>query len=360
MKIIFSGGGTLGPVTPLLAIAEAVKPESVSAEFVWIGTQDGPERALVTAAGMGFVTIPAGKLRRYFSLLNFVDVFKIVWAFFLSLAILWRERPDACVSAGGFVSVPVHWAAWCLGIPTWIHQQDIEIGLANRLMVPVAALVTTALESQVAAFPKYKTVWLGNPVRKAVREGNAARARELFHLQPHMPVLFATGGGTGSQRVNEMIVEAVQHLQQHCEIVHLSGKERPKEAAEYAAKIFNHYHAYQFFTDEMKDAYAVAAIVVSRGGFGTLTELAALRKPAILIPKPGHQEQNVAFLAEAGAAILLDERTTNGYHLAGIIRELLADTKRREEMGEKLHALLPPAESKQLVSMMRRLVRQWR
>jgi UDP-N-acetylglucosamine--N-acetylmuramyl-(pentapeptide) pyrophosphoryl-undecaprenol N-acetylglucosamine transferase len=354
IKIVFSGGGTLGPVTPLLAIANAVQKKYPDAAFSWLGTNFGPERMLVEEHHIRFTSIPAGKLRRYFSVFNFFDLFNVAFAFFISLAYLWKENPDVCVSAGGFVSVPVHMAAWCLGISTWIHQQDVDIGFANRLMTPYATLITTALEEQVTRFPKGKTRWLGNPVRSDIFAGSTIVARQIFSLNTNLPVVFATGGGTGSLRVNQMVVEAVQHLQGVCEIIHLSGKERPVDAVNYAAKIFPHYHAYQFFTDEMKEAYAVASIVVSRGGFGTLTEVAALKKAAILIPKPGHQEANVGFLSHGGAAILLDERTTSGYHLATIIKTLLLQNEAREEMGERLHGILPPAKESDLVAIIER------
>ena len=170
MKILFSGGGTLGPVTPLLAIQEMIKKEH-DAKFVWVGTKKGPEKALVQKEGIGFLSIYSGKLRRYLSFYNVIDIFKILIGFFQSLKIMWKEDPDLCISAGGYISVPVHWAAWLSGTSTWVHQQDVAIGLANRLMAPFAKIVTTALEENASGFSKKKTVWLGNPVRQEILRG---------------------------------------------------------------------------------------------------------------------------------------------------------------------------------------------
>lgn len=357
MKILFSGGGTLGPVTPLIAIYEVLKEEHKSNQFLWVGTHDGPEKDLVEQQGIRFVTISSGKIRRYLSLWNIVDIFKIIAGFFQSMKLLWRERPDVCISAGGFVSVPMHWAAWLLGIPTWIHQQDFNMGLANYLMKGVATQITTALESQLHYFSKRKTQWIGNPVRKEIVEGHRVAAFEKFGLDKDVPVVFVTGGGTGSLRVNQLTVEALPSLIDHCQIIHLSGKDRPQELVQHSAELFPvHYHVYQFFTREMKDAYAAADIVVSRGGFGTLTEIAALGKVAIIIPKPGHQVENVLFLESKGAVLYVNEKTADGNYLAKIIRQLLEDTILQRQLSNNLRKLLPPAKDKEILEIYHRLV----
>jgi UDP-N-acetylglucosamine--N-acetylmuramyl-(pentapeptide) pyrophosphoryl-undecaprenol N-acetylglucosamine transferase len=354
MKIIFSGGGTLGPVTPLLAIKEIIAQEYPDAKFVWVGTVHGPERELVEKAGIEFRTIASGKLRRYFSFLNFFDLFRFVIGFFQSLKFIWKQNPDVCISAGGFVSVPLHYAAALLGTPTWIHQQDVKVGLANRLMSSCARLITTATREEKSEFPARKTVWLGNPVRKDILRGEKEKAKKIFGLSGTLPVVFVTGGGTGSAMVNQMVVEALPHLEGVCEIIHLSGKERPHDLTERAAKHSKLYHTYEFFTDEMKHAYAGAHLIVSRGGFGSLTELAALQKAAIVIPKPGHQEENVAFLKHANAVVMLDERNDSGLALAKLIRELLAHPERLKELGITLHEVLPPASEELVLELFRK------
>lgn len=358
MKIILSGGYTLGPVTPLLAVYDILKEKYPQAEFLWLGTKNGPERALVEEQGIKFSVLPTGKFRRYLSLWNFVDIAMIIWGFFKSLKIMWRESPDLCISAGGFVSVPVHWSAWLFGIPAWIHQQDVKVGLANRLMAPFAKVITTALEKNLKDFPARKTVWLGNPVRQEILAGLKDSALKRFNLRPDLPVIFAMGGGTGSMRINQLIVQSIQHLKGFCQVIHLSGKERPQELVERALGLFSDfYQVHKFFTEEMKDAYAVASIVISRGGFGSLSEIAALGKPAIIIPKPGHQEENVRFLAEAGAVILVDERTADGNYLAKVIKELLADSIKQKQLAVQLKKVMPVAKEEKILEIIDKLIK---
>lgn len=351
MKIIFSGGGTLGPVTPLLSMYNTVKKHR-DIDALWIGTQKGPERSLIEQHGIPFQTISAGKLRRYLSIWNVVDILRLGIGFFQSCYLIWKENPDICISAGGFVSVPLHWAAWFFGVPTWIHQQDVRVGLANKLMSPVARMITTALDANTKDFPKGKVHWLGNPVREELLHGKKSEAKKRFGITSDLPVIFATGGGTGSMRVNQLIVEAVQHLEGHASIIHLSGKERPQELVERAQKHFSFYQVHQFFTDEMADAYAIADVVISRGGFGTLSELAALEKCAVIVPKPGHQIENVSFLEQAGAVELVNEQTSNGYALAQKLKSLLADDTKRAEMGDRLNELLPRAEEDHILKVL--------
>ncbi len=356
--IIYSGGGTLGPVTPLLAIHETLIglfPHGY--EPHWFGTKKGIERELVAEYGIPYTALTAGKLRRYLSFWNIFDLAKLVIGFFQSVALLLKLNPELCISAGGYVSVPLHWAAWWLGIPTWIHQQDVQISLANRLMKMPARRITTVLEAQVSLFPKLKTSWLGNPVREEITAGSQARAAELFNLKPGLPVVLVTGGGTGSQRLNQLMAEAVPSLKGWCQIIHLTGKERSQEMALHAQNIFGeYYHVRDFLTKEMKDAYAAATIVVCRGGFGTLSELAALKKCTVVIPKPGHQEENVKFFADKGAIRFVDENRADGNYLARLIKELLANKDERQQLARNLHALLPPAEPEKIAEIVEGII----
>lgn len=355
MKILFSGGGTLGPVTPLLAIHETVKNTYPDCQFLWVGTKRGPERELVEQQGIRFLTLSSGKFRRYLSIWNVIDIVRIFIAWFQALKLLWKENPNLCISAGGFISAPIHWAAWLWGIPTWIHQQDISIGLANKLMARFARVITTSLKIHLDYFPKRKTQWLGNPVRAEIMKGSKPEALKLFKLDPKLPVIFATGGGTGSLRVNQLIIEAIPQLSGICQVIHLSGKDRPQELVERTVTLFSdYYQVYQFFTNEMAQAYAIADIVISRGGFGTISECAALSKPAIIIPKPGHQVQNVKFFESAEAVIHVNELTADGNYVAKIIKELLADKIRCLRLGKNLNKLLPRAEDAEILGIIRK------
>ncbi|OGH86601.1 MAG: hypothetical protein A2493_02915 [Candidatus Magasanikbacteria bacterium RIFOXYC12_FULL_33_11] len=358
MKVLFSGGGTLGPVTPLLAIKDVIDKAHKGSEFFWIGTKTGPEKDFLgKSSNLKFFAITSGKFRRYFSLFNILDIFKIFIGFFQAFAILWKTNPDLCISAGGFVSVPVHMAAWFLGIPTWIHQQDIKVGLSDKLMAPFAKKITTAVEKNIELFSAKKTLWLGNPVRKEIFEGNKENARKLFHLKKDLPVIFATGGGTGSLRVNQLVVEAAGHLSGVAQIIHLTGKERSQELAQRAEKMLEDYQVHKFFTTEMKEAYAISDIIVSRGGFGTISEISALGKVAVIIPKPGHQVSNVKFLEENHAAVFVNEVTSDGLYLAKVLRSLLEDKDRIKMLSQNLKKLLPPATEDDIISLVEKLVK---
>lgn len=358
--IIFSGGGTLGPVTPLLAIHETlIGVFEEGYEPHWFGTRKGVERALVAEYGIPYTKLTAGKLRRYMSFWNILDLAKLVIGFFQSVGLLLKYNPELCISAGGYVSVPLHWAAWFLGIPTWIHQQDVQVSLANRLMKVPASRITTVLEAQVPLFPKKKTSWLGNPIREEIISGSQARAAQLFNLTPGLPVVLVTGGGTGSQRLNHLIAEAVPALEGFCQIIHLTGKERSQEMALRAQNIFGkYYHVQDFLTSEMKDVYAAATLVICRGGFGTLSELAALKKAAVVVPKPGHQEENVKFFADKGAIRFVDETRADGNFMARLIKELLANREERTELARNLHALLPPTEPERIAEIVEDILKK--
>ncbi len=338
-RILFTGGGTLGPVTPLLAVAEAVRVHVPDAELSWIGTMTGPERALVESAGIPFFVVRSGKLRRYFSLRNISDIFNIKIGFFQSLRLLRRLRPDAVISAGGFVAVPVIWAAWFLRIPVHIHAQDIRPGLANLLSLPVARSVSVAFAPSLKDFERHRPVLTGNPVRRTVLSGSRDTARELFGLEHDVPTLLVLGGGTGAAGLNALVRAATPELGVSMQVLHITGKGKGDTT-------FSHprYHAVEFLTDAMAHAYAAADLVVTRAGIGTLSELAALAKPAVIVPMPrSHQEENAAHFSAAGAAITLDEITVTPASFAETVLALHADAARLQELRSGMQALAAPA-----------------
>jgi len=355
MKIILSGGGTLGPVTPLLALREIYLNVHPETQFIWVGTKFGPERVLIEKSGCQFFTITSGKYRRYFSLWNFFDIFKIIVAFFQSLFLILNEKPDLLISAGGFVSVPLHWAGWMLGVPEMIHQQDRVPGFANKLMAAGADKITVTLKDSLQFFSKRKSELLGNPARNLGGIDKIA-GRLFFKFNPTDQVIFVLGGGTGSLKLNQMLIEALPHWPKNWQVIHLVGKERPKELAERAVSVFPNYHVFEFFTEEMKYAYAAADVVVARAGFGTLTELAALKKAAILLPKSGHQEENAKFFERAGGAVVLNEEADSGLKLAKVVADLVNDPPICARIGDILHSTLLIADPKRVVEIIDELI----
>lgn len=351
MTILFSGGGTLGSVTPLIAMKEMIARAYPDARFLWIGTRTGPEQAFVERAGIPFVSISSGKFRRYLSWWNITDFFYMTAGFFQSLVLLKKYTSVLCISAGGYVSVPVHAAAALQGIPTWIHQQDVTVGLANKVMARWSHVITSALEKNTGDFGSRSVVWIGNPIRRGILGGSKEAAIARFGLRADLPIVFATGGGAGSFRLNQLVVEAVQYLHEACQIVHISGGERGIGVVERAKELFPTYHVYDVLGDEMADIYAGADLVIARGGFGTLSELSALGKAAIIIPKGGHQEENAKFLEEAGAIVSLHEFTTNGQDLSKRVLELLGDPAKRSSMAAALQSVLPSARDEDVLNM---------
>lgn len=337
MRIVCAGGGTLGSVTPLLAVVEELRATN-PIEVDWFGTATGPERTLVEAAGGRFHTIPAGKLRRYASARNATDVLRLGGGLAQALWWLAHNSVEVVLTAGGFVAVPVAWAAWFRGVPVFVHQQDVVPGLANKLMVPFARRVTVALECSLKDYPAAKTVCTGNPVRAAFIHPPAPEAaRRALGLSPELATVVVLGGGTGAQFLNDLVVPALPRLTAHAQVLHISGPQRSA-----AQPPQPRYHQLAFTTDTLT-VLAAADVVVTRAGMGTLTELAALRRPAIVVPIPdSHQEANARLVAEASAAVVLPQAGLTPEQLLGTVEQLLNDAASRERFGAALARLLPP------------------
>ena len=356
-KIIFSGGGTLGSVTPLLGLAAILQTEYPEAEIVWVGTAKGPERTVIEAAGYRFLVLPVAKLRRYWSWRNVGDFGNGLLAFWRANKILWQEQPRLCLSAGAYVSVPLHWAAWFHGVPTWIHQLDVQPGLANRLMARTARLITVSLPQSIQFFSRRKTVSIGNFTRPDIGKNSAATGRAFWQITDTDPVVLVLGGGTGAERVNELITAAAPHVLPQAHIIHSLGAERSAALAQsIAAQYPGRYRAIPFLGASLTQAYAAADLVVTRGGFGTLTELAALSKAAIVIPKSGHQQANVRYFVDKKAVIAVDERLTDGDHLAQVIRHLLQQPGLRTQLGAHLHVAAPSADPTRVLALAARFL----
>jgi UDP-N-acetylglucosamine--N-acetylmuramyl-(pentapeptide) pyrophosphoryl-undecaprenol N-acetylglucosamine transferase len=329
MMILFSGGGTLGSVSPLLAVADRLRADGHQLAFV--GTAGGPERAVVEAAGISFSSLTAPKLRRYFSFRHLLIPFELGFGLCQAARLLRRLKPAVIVSAGGFVSVPLVWVGRWRRIPAVVHQQDLEPGLANRLMAKAAARITVAFEESRAGFARFaeKVVWTGNPVRSLTPTTTTLSIDSAF------PTVFVTGGGTGAQAINALVTPA---LCERANVIHLTGRGR-------AVHDFTHprYLAREFLGAEMAEAFAKADLVVARAGLGTISELAALGKAAMIIPMPdSHQQRNADLLARHQAAVVVDQATLTPENFTAQVLALLADRGRRAALGQAIHALAQP------------------
>ncbi len=359
MRIILSGGGTGGSVTPLLAVAEELEKQKPGIEFLFIGTRQGiPEKKLVEGQDIPYQSIFSGKLRRYLNWRNMIDPFFIIFGLIQSFFIILKFKPQAILSAGGFVAVPLSWAGWFLRVPIFIHQQDMIPGLANKLMAPMARKITVSFEKSLADFKINKTVLTGNPVRHWILAGNKLRAIKKFNLEHNLPTILILGGGTGAQKINQLIEEIKAQLTKSCQIIHCTGIE-PTSNNNQALKVNSRYHSYKFLKKAMTDAYAIADVVISRAGMGVLTELSFLAKPTILIPIPdSHQEFNAQYFAKEKAVVLFDQKNLTAQLLQEKIYQLIASTDQRSVLSLNMSKLVYPKAAQKIADLVLTLIKK--
>ena len=339
MRILLAGGGSGGSATPLLAVAQELRDRDRVAAMLYVGTRTGPETLLAAREGIPYVDVAAGKLRRYWSIQNLTDPLRVARGLAESLALVRRFRPDVAIGAGGFASVPPLSAAALLRVPVLIHQQDVIPGLANRLLAPIARRITVALPQTMGRFPTGRTFLRGNPVRPSVLTGDSKRGFGRLGLLPTVPLLLVTGGGTGALELNRLVAAAAPDLVGSCQILHLTGKGRGVAVPE----LGHRYRQREFLVEEMPDALAAASLVLSRAGMSTLSELAALGKPTVVVPMPrSHQVANAVAFAEQGAALVLDQPSLTPERLVRTVRELLDDGARREGLARAIAGVMPP------------------
>ncbi|MBU1916413.1 UDP-N-acetylglucosamine--N-acetylmuramyl-(pentapeptide) pyrophosphoryl-undecaprenol N-acetylglucosamine transferase, partial [Patescibacteria group bacterium] len=337
----------LGSVTPLLAVAEGIHDRRPTAEFLWIGTKDGPERRLIEGAGLKFIAITSGRWRRFITWRNLLTPFFVLRGLIEAFIILCRFWPDIVISAGGFVAVPVIWSAWLLHIPIHIHQMDWQPGLANKLSAPLAKTISVTFEKSKSDFDPRRVTVIGNPVRRFLFAGSAVIARENFGLRKETPTILVLGGGTGATALNQLVIETMLMLGDRVQFLHITGSGKSIEVPQAP----NTYHQFSFLNKEIALAYAAADLVVSRAGMGTLTELAALGLPAIIVPIPGsHQEANAEFFVQCGAAKMFDERQP-ATSLSDLIQSLLADQNQLQRMSAAMLKINDPQAAQRLVDL---------
>ena len=338
MRILLAGGGSGGSATPILAVASELRALVPDVELLYVGTHGGPEADLAAEERIPYVGVATGKLRRYWDAQNFMDVGRVVRGVGESLGHVQRFKPDVACGAGGFASVPPLAAAGLRRVPVLIHQQDVVPGLANRLLVPFARRITVALPETVRAFPRGRTSLRGNPVRGRILAGDADEGFRRLGLDPGVPLVLVTGGGTGALGLNRIVVAAAPQLAQCAQVLHLTGRGRGVETGDLGPR----YRQREFLVEEMPDVLAAASVVVSRAGMGTLSELAALGKAALVIPMPGsHQEANARAFARGGGTLVFDQDRVSPELLASTVRDLLDDDARRDALGAAIKHVMP-------------------
>lgn len=357
-KFILTGGGTMGSVTPLLAVAEELKKREAAAEFLWIGIKNGPEKKVVELSGIKFMSVPAGKLRRYFSGWNFLIPFLLTAGFFKALWLIFKFKPQMILSAGGFVAVPVIWSGWILRVPSLVHQEDLRPGLANKLTARFAKIITVTFSESLKHFPR--AVVAGNPVRSEIFSGNKERAAENFNLEKDLPTIFILGGGTGAMGLNKIIVASVFELTKFCQVIHMTGgrvDESLKLKMENIKRETARYHSVDFLTKDLPDVFAAADLVISRAGMATLTELAVLGKPTVIVPiSGGHQEDNAYYFKKQNAVVLWDEKNLTPENFSAAVQELLNNKVELENLSRNIKGVMPVSAAQKITDEILKVV----
>lgn len=277
-RIVLTGGGTAGHVTPNIALLPRLK--EMDYEIHYIGSYDGIEKKLIEELNIPYYGISSGKLRRYFDMKNFTDPFRVVKGYAQATALLRKLKPDVVFSKGGFVAVPVVLAAKHCHIPVIIHESDMTPGLANKLAMPSASKVCCNFPETLEYLPKEKAVLTGSPIRQELRQGNKLAALEFCGFTANKPTLMIIGGSLGAANVNAAIRGILPELLKTFQVVHLCGKGKMDDSLVGTEG----YVQFEYIKKELADLFALSDVVVSRAGANAICELLDLRKPALLIP----------------------------------------------------------------------------
>lgn len=305
-KIILTGGGTAGHVTPNIALMPRLK--ELGYEIFYIGSYNGIEKGLIEKQDIPYYGISSGKLRRYFDPKNFSDPLKVLKGYAQARSLMHKLKPDIVFSKGGFVSVPVVLAAKHARIPVIIHESDITPGLANKLAIPSASKVCCNFPETLAHLPEGKAIVSGSPIRSELLTGSKEKAYTYTGLMSDKPVILIIGGSLGSQVINEAVRRLLPKLLPTYQFIHLCGKGNLDPTLHH----MDGYVQYEYVTDELADLFAVADLVISRAGANAICELQALCKPNILIPlskaaSRGDQILNANSFKKQGFSYVIEE-----------------------------------------------------
>lgn len=321
-KIIMTGGGTAGHVTPNIALMPALKEAGFDIEY--IGSINGMEKGLIVATGTPYHGISSGKLRRYFDWKNFSDPFRVLKGYGQAVSLMKKIKPDVVFSKGGFVSVPVVLAAKHCHIPAIIHESDITPGLANKIAIKGAKKVCCNFPETMKYLPADKAVLTGSPIRRELFSGNAENAIRLCNFKDHSkPVLLIIGGSLGSKIVNEAVRKVLPELLEKFYVIHLCGKGNLDNSLSGTIG----YAQFEYASSELTDMFALADMAISRAGANSICELLALHKPNILIPlsaaaSRGDQVLNANSFKKQGFSYVLEEEHLTAESLLRAVEEV--------------------------------------
>ena len=375
-KLMVTGGGTGGHTYPALTAVREMQTvmhnHGASVDVLWVGTATGLESRVATAEGIPFETVPTGKLRRSGNPLKMInaenmrDMGRVPKGVLEARVIARRFQADVILSTGGYVAVPVGFAARSTKTPLVIHEQTVRLGLANRVLARSATAVALSSESSLSLLPDSvaaSAVVTGNPVRPTVLTGDPAKAVPALGMtgyDPNLPTVYITGGAQGSEQINGMIRENLSWLLTVANVIHQCGPnwvEKSRQAANgLPPELHARYWVDGFVGSELPDVLALASVVVSRSGAGTISELTALGKPSVLVPLASsagnEQEHNALHLQQAGAAVALTGDDGNASALRAALEPVLSDQQRRNAMALAARSLGKPDAASRLVEVL--------
>jgi len=335
-KILLTGGGTAGHVTPNIALIPSL--QKLNYEIRYIGSYDGIESKLIQELGIPYQGISSGKFRRYMSLKNFTDPFRVIKGYGEAKKFVREYKPDVLFSKGGFVSVPVVLACKKYKVPIIIHESDMTPGLANKISIPYAATVCHNFPETKNYLPEGKSLLTGSPIRAELLSGSKDAGLKLCGFDSSKPVIMVTGGSLGALALNKAVREALPELLKSFQIVHLCGKGKTDESL----KNSTGYIQFEYIKDEMKDIFAMTDVILSRAGANAICEIQALCKPNILVPLPasasrGDQILNAESFKKQGFSEVLDEETLTTELLINTIKSVYENKQKYIDAMKSSH-----------------------
>ncbi|MDO5403063.1 MAG: undecaprenyldiphospho-muramoylpentapeptide beta-N-acetylglucosaminyltransferase [Eubacteriales bacterium] len=343
-RIILTGGGTAGHVTPNIALLPSLREAGY--EVFYIGSYEGIERKLIEDLEIPYYGIASGKLRRYKSLKNLSDPFRVLHGYFQSRKLMKQIKPDIVFSKGGFVSVPVVLAAGHKKIPIIIHESDMTPGLANKISMKSATKICCNFSETLSYLPKDKAILTGSPIRHELLSGNKISGLNLCHFTAEKPVILVVGGSTGAAHVNEAVRAILPELLKTYQVCHLCGKGKMD-----ASINMDGYVQFEYISKEMRDLFAMSDIVISRAGANAICELLALKKPNLLIPlsaaaSRGDQILNANSFKTHGYSSVLTEESMTPETLLAAVNELYTNRSKyieamsRSEQSDSINKIM--------------------
>lgn len=347
MRVLFASGGTGGHIMPVVPIKQqleyAAEKRGFDIEFLFVGYTDTIGIQILEEHNIPYRLVYAGKLRRYMSFDNVTDFFKGIRGFIMAQWYVWKFMPDVTFGKGGYGSVPGVFVSWLYRVPVVIHESDSIPGLANTILSRFANIICIAFETAKEYFPEKKTSLVGNMTHSDITQGTREEAYKLFDITYEKPVLLVMGGSQGATLINEVIWKMLPRLVQFIEIIHIVGPNNESEAKTYYRGLDTYesrfYHYETFLTHELKHAYAVADLVLSRAGASSIADICLNKKPSILIPltqgSNGHQRTNAYEMAELGASVVVEQPNLTPNLLLTQIEELIKQPRLMEKMGDR-------------------------